>query len=156
MTAREVARAARRAIDAARERLRLGDALVIFAEGTRSRTRGMQELLVGVTRYLDDPGTRVLPVGITGTEGLFPIGGEALHPVRIAVRVGTPVEAAALRGRAGGDRRLMMDAIGVAIAGLLPPDYRGVYDEDARDLGEARRVWSEVTPAAARGTGDST
>jgi 1-acyl-sn-glycerol-3-phosphate acyltransferase len=154
MTTREVARAARTAIEAARERLRLGDALVIFGEGTRSRTRGMQELLVGVTRYLDDPGTWVLPVGITGTDGLFPIGDEALHPVRVIVRAGTPFAAAALRTCAGGNRRLMMAAIGVAIAEVLPPDYRGRYGENAEDLGEARQVLSEVRRAAQREAGE--
>ena len=116
----------------------------------------MQELLVGVTRYLDDPGTWVLPVGITGTDGLFPIGDEALHPVRVIVRAGTPFAAAALRTCAGDNRRLMMDAIGVAIADVLPPDYRGRYGESAEDLGEARRVLSETRRAAQSSAGDPT
>jgi 1-acyl-sn-glycerol-3-phosphate acyltransferase len=142
MPPREVARAARRTIDAARERLRQGDALVIFGEGTRSRTRGMQELLIGVTRYLDDANVWILPVGITGTEGLFPIGDEAVHPARVTVHVGPPLDVAVLRERAGDDRRLMMDAVGVAIAEVLPPEYRGCYDELAAPLAEARRVLS--------------
>ena len=37
-------------------------------------------------------------------------------------RVGRPIRATALRERADGDRRIMMDAIGLAIAELLPPD----------------------------------
>jgi 1-acyl-sn-glycerol-3-phosphate acyltransferase len=46
MNAREVVRAARLTIEAARERLRNGDALVIFGEGTRSQTRvAIAELL---------------------------------------------------------------------------------------------------------------
>ena len=74
MNPREVARAARRSIEAAHERLRAGDALLVFAEGTRSRTYGLQPMLAGATRYLDGPDTYVLPVGITGTEALFPGG----------------------------------------------------------------------------------
>lgn len=140
MSAREVARAARRTIDAARGRLRAGDALVIFGEGTRSRTCEMQPLLAGVTRYLDEESTWVLPVGITGTEGLFPIGDESLHPVRIGVQVGRPFPASALRAAAGRDRRLEVDAIGVAIADELPPPYRGVYGRRSTELEAARHV----------------
>src|SRR6185503_7636379 len=42
MNAREVARGARLAIQVAQERLGLGEALLVFAEGTRSRSGGMQ------------------------------------------------------------------------------------------------------------------
>ena len=42
MNAREVARAARLSIDIAHERLGVGDALLVFGEGTRSRSSGMQ------------------------------------------------------------------------------------------------------------------
>jgi 1-acyl-sn-glycerol-3-phosphate acyltransferase len=128
MDAREVARAARRSIETAHDRLRNGDVLLVFAEGTRSRTRGMQPMLAAVTRYLDVPGTMVLPVGIIGTEALFPIDDDALHPVRVEVRVGQPVAAQEIRERCGGDRQAMMDDIGRAIAALLPPEYRGAYE----------------------------
>ena len=119
MDPREVARAARRSIDIAHERLRLGDALLVFAEGTRSRTHEMQPMLAGVTRYLEVPGTLVLPVGIVGTEALFPIGEDTLHPVRVEVRVGRPIDAQQLRERCGGDRQAMMDEVGRAVAALF-------------------------------------
>jgi len=128
MDPREVARAARRSIEIAHERLRLGDALLVFGEGRRSRTRGMQQMLAGVTRYLEVPDTMVLPVGIVGTEALFPIDDDALHPVRVEVRVGRPIAAQDIRERSAGDRQAMMDEVGGAIASLLPPDYRGVYE----------------------------
>ena len=128
MDAREVARAARRSIEIAHERLRLGDVLLVFGEGTRSRTRGMQQMLAGVTRYLEVPDTMVLPVGIVGTEALFPIDDDALHPVRVEVRVGRPIAAHEIRERSAGDRQAMMDDIGRSIAALLPPEYRGAYE----------------------------
>jgi 1-acyl-sn-glycerol-3-phosphate acyltransferase len=128
MDPREVARAARRSIEIAHERLRLGDALLVFGEGTRSRTRGMQPMLAAAARYLECPGTTVLPVGIVGTEALFPIGEDALHPVRVEVRVGRPIEAQEIHQRSGGDRQGMMDNVGQAIAALLPQEYRGAYE----------------------------
>ena len=150
MNAREVARAARRSIDIAHERLRLGEALLVFAEGTRSRTRELQPLLTGVTRYLDGPGTWVLPVGIIGTEALFPIGEEALHPVKAMACVGRPIDARTLRERAEHDRRLTMDVVGLAIAELLPEDYRGAYADDIPDLDRARQLLKGLSGSAER------
>jgi 1-acyl-sn-glycerol-3-phosphate acyltransferase len=126
MNAREVARAARRSIEIAQERLARGDALLVFAEGSRSRTRGMQPLLPAVARYLS-PESLILPVAITGTDSLFPIGDEIVHAVAIIARIGAPLSPAALLNQSG-DRRAMMDSVGRAIAALLPPAYRGVYE----------------------------
>ena len=127
MNPRDVARAARRTITMAHERLANGDALLVFAEGTRSRTRGMQPMLPAVARYFDVPGTMILPVGITGTDTLFPIGDEIVHTVAIVACIGASIDASQLRARGAGDRRVVMDMVGRAIAALLPPDYRGVY-----------------------------
>jgi 1-acyl-sn-glycerol-3-phosphate acyltransferase len=132
MNARDVARAARRSIEIAHERLGRGDALLVFAEGTRSRTGGMQPLLAGAARYCEMPGTWLLPVGITGSDAMFPIGEDGLYPVRVNARLGAPIDAAALHQRVGGDRRVMMDHLGFAIAELLPPEYRGAYADDDR------------------------
>ena len=142
MSPREVARAARRSIELAHERLRLGDALLVFAEGTRSRSKVMQRMLAGAARYLDGPDVPVLPVGIVGTEALFPVDAEALHRVTVTITTGAPLASSALREAAGRDRQLMMDAIGTAIAELLPAEYRGAYGD--ADLTAARRVLDQV------------
>jgi 1-acyl-sn-glycerol-3-phosphate acyltransferase len=131
MTPRDVARAARRSIEIAHARLARGDALLVFAEGNRSRAAAMQPFLPGVARYLEPPATWILPVAIAGTEHLFPIEGEALTPVPLAMHIGRPFAAADLRDRARGDRRLMMECLGQLVAALLPVEYRGVYRTDA-------------------------
>lgn len=127
MHPRDVARAARRAIEIAHERLSLGEALLIFGEGSRSRSGQMQQFLSGTARYLDLPGTWVLPIGIVGTDKLFPISGGGLHAVPITMTIGQPILAANLRERFPRDRRLMIDCVGRAVAALLPPEHRGVY-----------------------------
>ena len=127
MNAREVARAARRAIEVAHARLDAGDALLIFGEGTRSRTAGLQPMLAGVARYLERADTWVLPVGLAGTESLFPVDDATIHPARVTLTLGTPMRASALNAASGGERRLLMDMIGMAIAELLPESYRGAY-----------------------------
>lgn len=128
MTPREVARAARRVIATAMDRLDRGDALLVFAEGARSRSGSLQRLLPGTARYVDAPGVWIVPVALTGTERLFPIENGTIEPAAVAMHVGRPIEASALRARAGGDRGRMMDAVGLAISAMLPPAYRGAYN----------------------------
>jgi 1-acyl-sn-glycerol-3-phosphate acyltransferase len=139
MTTREVARAARRALQVADERLRAGEALLVFGEGNRSRSGGLQRLLPGVARYFASDGVWLLPVGVTGTEKLFPIESDALSSVRLTIEFGRPVLASAVLTHAAHDRRLAVDIIGIAIARLLPENYRGAYGENP-DLDRARVI----------------
>jgi 1-acyl-sn-glycerol-3-phosphate acyltransferase len=127
LDARAVAVAARRAIDVAHARLRAGDALLLFGEGTRSRTGGMQRLLPATARYLDLPGAWVLPVGLAGTEALFPVGEPGLRRAHVTMRVGSPLRVDSLFETARRDRRQVMDTLGSTVASLLPAPYRGVY-----------------------------
>jgi 1-acyl-sn-glycerol-3-phosphate acyltransferase len=143
LNSRDVARAARRSIDVARDRLRHGDALLLFGEGTRSRTGAMQPLLPGTARYLDVPGTWVLPAGLAGPEALYPVSGTGLRPARVILQLARPILASALLERAAGDKRLVMDAIGLAVAEALPPQYQGVY-RNGNDFADARRVLGDV------------
>ena len=127
--ARDVARAARQAIDVALARPDAGDALLLFGEGTRSRTASMQPMLAGVARYLTRPGTWIVPAGLTGPESLFPVDAATVHPARVCMRIGEPLRAEDLFKQAGGHRAHVMNAIGRAIADLVPASYRGVYGD---------------------------
>ena len=142
LNARDVAVAARRSIEVALERLRSGDVLLLFPEGTRSRTGALQAMLPGVARYFAEPVTWVVPIGLTGTEQLFSVTDSRLQPARVIVQVGKPILADTLRVHARGDRGIMMNAIGLAIAGLLPEAYRGAYGDPDQYL-EAARVLRE-------------
>lgn len=148
LSARDVARAARRSIEVAHERLEAGDALLLFGEGTRSRDRRMQQILPAVSRYLDLPGTCVLPIGLVGPETLFPVEGAILQPTRVVMSVGPPLRADALLSYAARDRRVAVDAIGLAVAELLPVSYRGVY-ENVDVLGRAALALARARQAAA-------
>lgn len=140
MPRREVARLAAETIDTCEERLRAGDHLLVFVEGTRSRTASMQPALGAVSRYLEVPGTQIVPLALTGTEHLVPIGEEHAHPTHVDARVGKPISAEALMAASEGKRGTQMHAVGLAIARLLPDSYRGYYADEAQ---------AELAPAAA-------
>jgi hypothetical protein len=50
----------------------------------------------------------------------------------------------ALRAAAGGDRRVMLDAIGLAIADQLPQEYRGAYADRSTFPAAARALAAAV------------
>ncbi|MDD9937198.1 MAG: lysophospholipid acyltransferase family protein [Myxococcales bacterium] len=127
MSPREVARVAMQTIDKSFERLDAGDALLIFAEGSRSRSASLQPILAAVSRYLQRPGSVLVPVGITGTENLIPVGDSHIHRTRVVIRIGEPVESETLVARCQKKRPAMAQALGQMIAAALPASYRGVY-----------------------------
>ena len=87
----------------------------------------MQHLLPATARYLHASGAWVLPIGLAGSEALFPVNDARLRPARVTLRAGRPLRADDLFAAARGNRRVVMDALGLTLAALLPPRYRGVY-----------------------------
>lgn len=107
-----------------------GHVLVVFPEGTRSRTGGLQEAKDGLALLALRSGAPILPVGIFGTDRFWPRG-MLPHPGgRIGMMVG---EAFTLTEVVppGADRKtakgLATKAIMERIAALLPERHRGVY-----------------------------
>ena len=77
MSARDVARAARQSIEAAdhpaARRRRGAD---ISRGHAHAQSRAWRSFSPASSRYLDQPGTSMLPVALTGTEEFFPVGAE--------------------------------------------------------------------------------
>ena len=140
MSRREVAKLAAETIAAVEARRKAGDHVLVFVEGTRSRTGGMQPALAAASRYLDDPEVVILPVGIRGSERLVPVGEERVHETSVVARIGAPLKSGELHARCDKKRGLVMDVVGLLIARQLPAEYRGVYADDAPDLDAARAV----------------
>ena len=140
MSAREVARRARQSIQAAETRQKAGDHLLIFVEGSRSRSTSMQHALAAVSRYLDRPTATLVPIGIAGSEDVVRLGDEKLYAAKVQIWIGAPFSGELLLRRCAGRRQLMMDVIGLRIAQLLPAAYRGVYGGAASTLDEARSI----------------
>jgi len=107
-----------------------GKALLVFAEGSRSRTGGMQRLLPGVARrYLSNRRTcGFVPMGLTGTDRLFPIGEDRrctqFRSCSASAGRFRQNRASARNGEEIGKQ--IMDGIGARpSATLLPSAYRG-------------------------------
>jgi 1-acyl-sn-glycerol-3-phosphate acyltransferase len=146
MSARDVARLARDIFRTAADRQQRGDHLLVFPEGSRSRTGAMQPCLAAVARYLEHPDAVIVPFGLAGCEKLVPLHEDHVYPAVIRAGIGVPVPAGELLERA--DRRAQaMHAVGYLIADTLPQAYRGHYDGRDPDgrLAGARALADELS-----------
>jgi 1-acyl-sn-glycerol-3-phosphate acyltransferase len=142
MPRREVARLAIETLASVDERRAKGDHLMVFIEGTRSRSAAMQRVLPAAARYFEAADTQIVPLGLHGTEKLMPLETETVTPSVVRVRVGRAIDAGELFARAGGKRPVVADALGFLIADLLPPEYRGDYARSEPGLEAARAAAS--------------
>ncbi len=119
----------RTALRTAEQCLDSGMALVMFPEGRRSLSGGLQDGLSGAALMASRKQVPVLPVGIAGTEQ---IRGKTwwLRRPRIAIRIGAPFRLPATRDRLEIQKQTV--AMMEHIAALLPPGYRGRYQVDAK------------------------
>jgi 1-acyl-sn-glycerol-3-phosphate acyltransferase len=141
----------RKAVRRARQILEDGHALVVYPEGTRVREGGLKKAEPGAGFLAQITGAPVLPVGLIGTRECFPTGAWWPRRRRVKVVFGKPFSLPARRP--DGTRVThyeASDAIMLAIAELLPEDYRGVYSDVA---GLRRRLGGLSLPVVARGGG---
>lgn len=90
-------REAMRSIATAVKRIREGTSVVVFPEGTRSRTGELQSLKVGSFKLAAKAGVPIVPITIVGTCKVLPKDSLVFHPGRVDVYVGRPVETAGAR-----------------------------------------------------------
>jgi 1-acyl-sn-glycerol-3-phosphate acyltransferase len=119
----------RAALRAASQVIESGGILVMFPEGTRSRTGGMTEGHPGSGLIALRTGAPVLPVAITGSEGIgWPwIFLKPRSVKHIRVTIGEPFHLPPVERINSESTAQATDIIMRRIAALLPPKYRGVY-----------------------------
>ncbi len=113
------------------EILEAGYALLIFPEGTRSRTGALQEAHEGAATLALRAGATIVPVGLVGTADAWPRG-SALPRFRrrIVARVGEPFRLADVLDPSLDRRQAKARAtkeIMCRIGELLPPAQQGAY-----------------------------
>jgi 1-acyl-sn-glycerol-3-phosphate acyltransferase len=84
-------RSAYRSLEAAAARIRCGDSVLIFPEGSRSRDGEISDFKKGSMRLAEVAGVPVVPVAIYGTATILPRGSMMVSPGQIDVAVAEPV-----------------------------------------------------------------
>jgi 1-acyl-sn-glycerol-3-phosphate acyltransferase len=117
---RQTHRAAQAALDTAMTVLRAGGGFGVYPEGTRSRDGRLARGKTGVAWLALTADCPVVPVGITGTDRIQPIGARYWRPHRFSVTFGKPLTFPEHQGKAGNGRarREVTDRIMEAIAEL--------------------------------------
>jgi 1-acyl-sn-glycerol-3-phosphate acyltransferase len=128
---RDDTKAALASLDIALDVLRKGDAFGIYPEGTRSRDGRLYKGRTGVAHLALTSGAPVVPVGLTGTEQIQPVGTTFPRRAEVTMRFGKPLHLAGEYdgvppGRA---RRQATDAVMEAIRELSGQEAAGVYNE---------------------------
>jgi 1-acyl-sn-glycerol-3-phosphate acyltransferase len=111
---RGAARGARESFRAATARLARGRSVLLFPEETRSRDGRLLPFKRGGFLLAQKAGLPVVPVGIRGTLGVRTRDSYRIHPGRVLVRYGAPIEPGVGR-RATGE---LVDRVRAAIAEL--------------------------------------
>ena len=122
-------KALRRAVQVVRR----GQALVMFPEGTRSRTGSMGRGHPGTAMVALRTGAPILPVAVTGTE-VVRLPRAFLHPfrrTRVRLVVGEPFFLPSVGRARAEDFDCCTDIIMSHIAASPPPQYRGYYHDRA-------------------------
>jgi 1-acyl-sn-glycerol-3-phosphate acyltransferase len=110
--------------------LQSGRPLLLAPEGVRSHGMGMNRAHPGVAYLAYKTGVPVVPVGVAGTTDDF--FNRAIHFQRptLEIRIGKPLILPPVSGK-GAERREALqanaDQVMLAIAALVPPEYRGIY-----------------------------
>lgn len=124
----------RRALKRAADILRGGHVLVVYPEGTRIETGGLERAEPGAGYLAQRLEVPVVPVALEGTRQCFPKGARWPRRVRVTMKIGRPFRIAATHpdGRRVAAQDAA-DAVMLSIAELLPEAMRGKY-ADLDDL----------------------
>jgi 1-acyl-sn-glycerol-3-phosphate acyltransferase len=125
-----VERGAGTALDSGLEVLHRGEAFSIYPEGTRSLDGRLYKGRTGVAWLALTSGAQVVPVALTGTQNLHPVGSKFPRVARVSVEFGAPLDlghhGSAESGRA---RRAATDEIMEAIHRMSGQALAGAYNE---------------------------
>jgi len=122
------------ALKKARAYLDRGMNVMLFPEGTRSRTGEMLPFKSGAFRLAVEAGVPVLPIPVYGTARGMPKGGPWVNPCRAVARILEPVPT---RGLGLDDVNRLRDEVRARIAAVLPELERETGNAPAGETARA-------------------
>ena len=113
---RQNAVAARRSMEEAARRIRSGQSVVIFPEGTRTRDGRLGAFKKGGFHLAIDSGADIVPVAIKGSREVMPRGSALIRAGHVTVDVGEPISTAGLKSS---DREALIAKVRARVAEML-------------------------------------
>ena len=122
LTPRQVAEIAVGTMQTAHGLMEEGQLVVLYGEGSRSRDQRLGPFIKAIRRYARMPGVRLVPLALSGTEAVMPVGQLLMHPARAHLQVGASI---------------LVDEVGAAsaveqswhrIADMLPSPHKPAAD----------------------------
>jgi 1-acyl-sn-glycerol-3-phosphate acyltransferase len=121
---REMVAIARRCLEEAERAMDRGRLVLLYPEGTRSRSGRLQPFLRATARWLSIDGLLLVPVVVWGGEKLYGLEDDRMRPATAHGRIGPPLDTRDLVGARGMGRDEVLAAAHAALQALLPEEYR--------------------------------
>ena len=118
LTPRQVAEIAVVTVRVAQEQMRQGGLVVLYGEGSRSRDQRFGPFIKAIRKYAQFEGAKIVPLALSGTDRLMPVGQKQMHWGRGSLQIGESIDV---------DSMGAMAAIETAwnqIARMLPDHHR--------------------------------
>ncbi|MBF4628187.1 lysophospholipid acyltransferase family protein [Curtobacterium flaccumfaciens] len=143
--------AAQQALDLGLARLQEGEAFAIYPEGTRSLDGRIYKGRTGVAWLALTSGAPVVPVALTGTEDVQPVGSRLPKLARVTIEFGQPIDLSSFgEASSGRARRHATDAVMAAIQELSGQEPANTYNNPPATIVErVRRALQPDDPTAA-------
>jgi 1-acyl-sn-glycerol-3-phosphate acyltransferase len=113
---RQNAGSARRTMDEAARRIRAGQSVIIFPEGTRTRDGRLGPFKKGGFHLAIDSGAAIVPVAIRGSREVMPRGAALIRAGKVSVDIDQPISTA---GLTTSDRDALIAKVRGRVAAML-------------------------------------